>query len=128
MLLFLHDERETSERCLVLFKPNSCSNSDLCSCREQFNRIDRWSTALDLAERDRWTECSWSDRLSCDRCPKTDVQNDAKETVWVLMHCHPDYQRSVSFEKLVNPLMNVHPALKACCLVTNERYVLIVPV
>ena len=64
VLLFLHDERETSERCLVLFEANPCSNSDLCSCREQFNRIDRWSTALDLAERDRWTECSWSDRLS----------------------------------------------------------------
>ena len=64
VLLFLHDERETSERCLVLFEANPCSNSDLCYCREQFNRIDRWSTALDLAERDRWTECSWSDRLS----------------------------------------------------------------
>ena len=64
VLLFLHDERETSERCLVLSEANPCSNSDLCSCREQFNRIDRWSTALNLAERDRWTECSWSDQLS----------------------------------------------------------------
>ena len=28
VLLFLHDERETSERCLVLFEANPCSNSD----------------------------------------------------------------------------------------------------
>ena len=64
VLLSLRDERETSEQCLVLFEADPCSNSDLCSCRVRFNRIDWWSTASDLAERDRWTECSWSDRLS----------------------------------------------------------------
>ena len=40
VLLSLREERETSERCLVLF--------DLCSV---------------VTNRDRWTECSWSERL-----------------------------------------------------------------
>ena len=57
------NEQETSEQCLVLFEADLCSNSDRCSCRVRFNRIDRWSTASDLTERDRWTECSWSERL-----------------------------------------------------------------
>ena len=57
------------------------------------------------------------------------VQNDAKESVrGTHLPCHPDCQRTVSLERLVNALTNVHPALKACCLVTHERYVLIVPV
>ena len=62
----------------------------------------------------------------CDRCPKTDVQNVAKETVrGTHLHCHPDRKSS---ERLLNALKNVHPALKACYLVTHERYVLIVTV
>ena len=44
------------------------------------------------------------------------------------LHCHTDCKSSVSLERLVNALKNVHPALKACYLVTHERYVLIVPV
>ena len=65
----------------------------------------------------------------CDRYPKTDVQNAAKETVWgTHLHCHPDCKSSVSLERLVNARKNIHPALKACYLVTHERYVLIVPV
>ena len=43
VLLSLCEERETSERCLVLFDP--------------------FSIASDLTDRDRWTECSWSERL-----------------------------------------------------------------
>ena len=43
VLLSLREERETSERSLVLFDP--------CSI------------ASDLTDRDLWTECSWSERL-----------------------------------------------------------------
>ena len=59
----------------------------------------------------------------------TDVQNDTRETVrGTHLHCHPDCQSSVSLERFMNAPENVHPALKACCLVTHENYVLIVPV
>ena len=106
-----------------------CSYSDRSSRRVWFNRIDHWSTALGLTDCERWTECSWSEGLPCDRCPKTDVQNAAKETIrGTHLHCHPDCKSSVSLERLVNALKNVHPALKACYLVTHEHYVLIVPV
>ena len=39
--LSFRDELETSERCLVLFEADPYSNSDRCSCRVRFNRIDR---------------------------------------------------------------------------------------
>ena len=107
-----------------------CSNSDRSSRRVWFNRIDQWSTASGL------TDCDLNVHglkgYGCDRCPKTDVQNAAKETVQGThlhchLHCHTDCKSSVSLERLVNALKNVHPALKACYLVTHERYVLIVP-
>ena len=41
--------------------------------------------------------------------------------------CQPDYQSSVSLERLVKALKYVHPALKACCPMTHEHFVLIVP-
>ena len=52
-----------------------CSNSDRCSGRVRFNRIDQWSTASDLTDCDRWTGCSWSEGIPVwpmpkDRCPE----------------------------------------------------------
>ena len=106
-----------------------CSNSDRCSGRVRFNRINHWSTASGLTDCDRWTECYGLKGYRCDRCPKTDVQNAAKETVrGTHLHCHPDCKSSVSLERIVNALKYVHPALKACYPVTHEHFVLIVPV
>ena len=106
-----------------------CSKSDRSSRRVRFNRIDQWSTASGLTAVIGGLNVHGLKGNRCDRCPKTDVQNAAKETVrGTHLHCHPDCKSSVSLEKLVNALKNVHPALKACYLVTHERYVLIVPV
>ena len=59
-----------------------------------------------------------------DRCPECHKGDRSGTSSALSSGC----KSSVSLERLVNALKNVHPALKACYLVTHERYVLIVPV